>query len=147
MKRRRFTLNGWKAVAAIISAVFAALFYGVNRPQDDTDGRFRQPVLFYLKNEQTRRVLAEMAPNGAGKLNRDELKKLADASQAAQRITINSIRVRGTLREAVAEVDYLVDGKPPADGRQVRYLLLRNFGLGSWQVDRGTTAKSYYFAF
>jgi hypothetical protein len=91
--------------------------------------------------------MATFAPNGAGKLTREELQKLADASQAAQRITINSIRVRGTVLEAVAEVNYLVDGQAPPDGRPVRYLLLRQSGLGDWHVDRGTTVKSYYFAF
>jgi hypothetical protein len=149
---KRMTPSGspftsWKTLAAIGSALLATLFYGINWPQDDAGGRFQQPVLVYLQAEQTRRVLAAFAPNGVGKLNREELQKLADASQAAQRITINSLRVRGTMREAVAEVDCLVDGKPPPDGQQVRYLLLRSSGLGDWRVDRGTTVKSYYFAF
>jgi hypothetical protein len=47
----------------------------------------------------------------------------------------------------VAEVSYLVDGKTPPDGQEVRYLLLRQSGFSDWHVDRGTTVRSYYFAF
>lgn len=137
----------WRLWAGIASMLAATLFYGINWPRNDMTERFKQPVLVYLQAEQSRRVTVTFAPNGAGKLNRDELQQLADASLAAQRITINSINVRGTLREAVAEVKYLVDGKLPPDGQPVRYLLLRQSGLGDWHVDRGTTVKSYYFAF
>ena len=139
--------KSWKLLIAIGSAVAAALFYGVNRPQDGLAEQFKQPVLRYLQAEQARRVTETFAPKGADKLSREELQKLADASNAARNITINSLNVRGTLLQAVARVDFRVDGKTPPDGREVRYLLLRQSGLGDWQVDRGTTGKSYYFAF
>ena len=141
------TVSSRRVWAGLVSVLAAAAFYGINWPRNDMTERFKPPVLIYLQAEQTRRVMATFAPNGVGKLSREELQQLADASQAGQRITINSIRVRGTVLEAVAEVNYLVDGKPPPDGRPVRYLLLRQSGLGDWRVDRGTTVKSYYFAF
>ena len=140
------TNSGWKLLAAISSALAATAFYGINWPQDGLAERFQQPVLIYLQAEQSRRITAEFAPNGVSKLTHKELQKLATASAAAQRITIHSLTVRGTFREAVAQVSYRVDGQTPPDGRAVRYLLLRQSGLGDWHVDRGTTVKSYYFA-
>ena len=137
----------WKALLTLVSAVAATLLYGINWPQDGLAERFKQPVLRYLQAEQERRITAAFAPNGADKLSREELQKLAAASEAARNITIHSITVRGTLMQAVAEVDFRVDGKTPPDGREVRYLLLRQSGFGDWHVDRGTTVKSYYFAF
>lgn len=134
-------------VLVIVSMLAAAVFYGINRPQHGIVERFKQPVLIYLQSEQTRRIMATFAPDGVSKLDREELQKLSVASAAAQRITINSLNVRGTFREAVAQVSYRVDGKIPPDGREVRYLLLRQSVFGDWQVERGTTVMSYYFAF
>jgi len=143
----KLPIKGWKALLTLVSAVAATLLYGINWPQDGLAERFKQPVLRYLQAEQERRITAAFAPNGADKLSREELQKLAAASEAARNITIHSITVRGTLMQAVAEVDFRVDGKTPPDGREVRYLLLRQSGFGDWHVDRGTTVKSYYFAF
>ena len=143
----RMTLTGWKALLAIVSAIGAAALYGINWPQDSLAERFRPPVLRYLQAEQARRVTETYAPNGVNKLSREELQKLAAASATGQNITINSLKVRGTLLQAVAQVDFRVDGKTPPDGREVRYLMLRQSGFGDWHVDRGTTVKSYYFAF
>ncbi|MEI8291118.1 MAG: hypothetical protein WCH99_16755 [Verrucomicrobiota bacterium] len=141
------TFTSWKALLVIISAIAAAAFYGINWPQDGLAEQFRPPVMRYLQAEQARRVTVTFAPNGVEKLSREELKKLAGASATGQNITINSLKVRGTLLQAVAQVVFRVDGKTPPDGREVRYLLLRQSGFGDWQVDRGTTVKSYYFAF
>ena len=136
-----------EALASIGSALAAAAFYGINWPHDDLAEGFKQPVLLYLQAEQSRRITATFAPNGASKLTHEELQKLSEASEAAHRITITSLKVRGTFRKAVAQVSYLVDGKTPSDGHGVRYLLLRQAGFGDWHVDRGTTVLSYYFAF
>ena len=141
------TTKNWKLLFTIASAIIAALVYGINWPQEGMAERFRQPVMVYLQAEQSRRVTASLAPKGVDKLSREELQTLVAASESARKITINSLSVRGTLRQAVAQVIFLVDGKPPPDGQAVRYLLLRQSGFGDWHVDRGTTVMRYYFVF
>lgn len=146
MPALRMTFKGWKAVGAIASILLASLLYGINWPRNDLGPAFAKPVIAYLQAEQTRRVLAEYAPNGSASLNREQLQKYGEAAQASQRIAINSLEVRGSFRTAVARVNYSVNGNTPPDGRAVRHLLLKNSYLGGWFVDRGTTALSYYFA-
>jgi len=141
----RFT--GWKAGVAIGVLSGLAVIFGIRWPRNDLAAQFAQSVLAYLQAEQSRRVTTTFAPNGVDKLSRDELKQLGEAAVAAHKITINSLEVRGSLRTAVARVSFLVDGKTPPDGREIRYLRLRQSLFNDWRVDRGSTPLTDCLAF
>ena len=59
---------------------------------------------------------------------------------AATRVTIPTIKAKGSRREPVVRIEILVDGKPPADGQGVRYYTMRFSSITGWTMGHKVTA-------
>lgn len=69
-----------------------------------------------------------------------------DSILADQNVTFESMRAVGTRDKMVVRVEIRVNGRPPADGRAVRYYRMSYRIPRGWRIRSETSAIRYYTA-
>ncbi|MFA5138282.1 MAG: hypothetical protein WC728_03535 [Elusimicrobiota bacterium] len=144
-------LTGWKAVAAI-AVLFAVGGFQMIRPGVGFMGGGPKDVVkrWLADKYDTGRFETALAGASADMSEEAAQKLLAAAREemamSKVEITGMSARRRGD-DEYIVRVEFLVAGKPPPDGKSVRYLLVRKHDVTGWEVRFEDSAFSYYSAF
>ena len=138
-------LTGWKAVAAIVIVVIAAL-WGVASRNATLDTEAKDVVKTWVSAEYTRKALAKNFPDGKIPDDPELAQENIDELLAAGKISIPSIKARGGSGSLVVRVEVLVDGKTPPDGKSVRYYRMNHSHITGWTMDRESNKFMYYLA-
>ncbi|MBI9076920.1 MAG: hypothetical protein JEZ02_16045 [Desulfatibacillum sp.] len=142
MSETEFTLTGWKAIVAVIIAV-AVGGYSLVMRNATLDTQARDVISTWIAAEYASKALTKW--EGADYAQNPQLaEQSAEEILAATRVTIPSIKAKGSKREPIVRVKILVDGQPPADGKGTRYYKMKFSPMTGWTMGHKVTAFSYY---
>lgn len=129
-------LNG---VSAVLVVLVIAAFGGFRAltARADLDGDTRQQLEGWLVGQYTSEYLRTMDQSNP---------TAADVDSLLTRSTpeIVDLRARGTRRDMIVRTEIRVGGRPPPDGKSVRYWRMEHSQLTGWRLRREVTALSYY---
>lgn len=142
MSQVEFTLTGWKAVAAVIVVAVLAVFSLFMR-NTTLDSQGKEVIRKWVASDYARQALAKWEGTDYSK-DPDLAQQSADEILNALNVAITSIKAKGGKQEPIVRVEILVDGKPPADGKGVRYYQMKFSPITGWTMGRQVSAFSYY---
>lgn len=142
MSQSEFTLTGWKAIVAVIVAVVVG-GYTLFMRNTTLDTQARDVIRTWVAAEYTGKALSKWEGTDYAQ-NPPLAQQSADEILAATRVTIPSIKAKGSKREPIVRVEILVDGKPPGDGQGIRYYKMKFSPVMGWTMGHKVTAFSYY---
>jgi len=105
----------WLLVIGVVALLALRYLHGHALPD-----QARKTMLLRLKADYSAPVL-----DARGK---ESVQTTAQRLEAAQDVRIESVAVRGLLYPKYVQAEISVDGKPPPDGRRVRYFELDMLG-------------------
>lgn len=131
-----------KGVPALVLILAIGAFYvwRTTAARADLEQGAAQELRIWLRAEYARQYLSR-AEEG-----QPLPPALTDSILAAQNITFPSIKARGTHNDMVVRAEFLLDGKPPPDGKNVRYYRMTYSMVTGWIMKAETYAFSYYLA-
>lgn len=131
-------VRGWKAVAILLAFAGFALYTRGNAMRSlDTAAvdAIRPWIVARYSSDAMQtsggRTIEQMSPA--------EQKAYADRIVRASRVEIKSIQARGMGDNIICRVEVLVDGKPPPDGKSVRYIRMKYSNLTGWTYKNETS--------
>lgn len=143
MSEIKIRVTGWKAILVLVVAVaFVGYRYVAMRTTLATEAADELRLWLaagYIS--QGLPALQEAVERG----DREAAATQAQDLVAQERIEFASIGARGSRDDVVVRVEILVDGKPPPDGRQVRYFRMRHSLVTGWTMRYETSALAYIF--
>jgi len=134
----KLRLKGWPAVAAIV-VVAVFLGYRAVSARSALEGQQGERLRQHLQGRYTAAALPSLR-SAQG----DALPGQVDAVTSFDKIRFTDVGVKGTGKEVVVRVTISVAGKPPPDGKAVRYYRMRHQAIGGWKVVREVGALSWY---
>ncbi len=137
---KRIKLTGWKAVAALGVFLVVAIAHQtfIDRQLDEAALEKIRP---FIQGEIITSALGGRDPSD---LNKAELKKVGTAAMASNKVEFNNVTARGFGSDRILRVEITVDGKPPPDGRSVRYYRMEYSYLLGWVYHQEVTAFAYW---
>ncbi|NIM51607.1 MAG: hypothetical protein GTN62_12330 [Gemmatimonadales bacterium] len=143
MSEIKIRLTGWKAILVLVVAVaFVGYRYVAMRTTLATEAAAE------LRLWLAAGYISQGLPALQEAVERGDQEAAAAQAQnivAQERIEFTSIGARGGRDDVVVRVEILVDGKPPPDGRQVRYFRMRHSLVTGWMMRYETSALAYIF--
>lgn len=136
MPGRTMTLTGWKAVL-VLAVVVGVGGFRLKTAHTTIDTQGRASLEAWVRAEATRPILADTT----GSLV-DKGVALAKASS----VTIQSLAVRGPLRNAVVRVELSSSSALPPGTPRVRYYHMRYSQVSGWTHHGSATAMDWYLA-
>ncbi|HEX6587839.1 MAG TPA: hypothetical protein VF039_02360 [Longimicrobiales bacterium] len=135
----QFRVRGLPAVIIIVGLV---VFGGwrARAARADLETGAADEIARVLRAEFARELLGDM---GSGTPTAAD----ADALLRTQNVSFTSMRARGSTGNLVVRVRVLVDGQPPADGRDVRYFRMRYSPLTGWHLRHESNAFAWHTTF
>jgi len=91
-----------------------------------------------------REALADLEGKSYAELTQEEVETLGDNLQAASRVDIRSIQAKGHGENVVVRVEVWVDGKPPRDGKTIRYYAMNYSAVSGWTFSSEVGPLSYW---
>ncbi|MFH2202810.1 MAG: hypothetical protein ABIJ96_06835 [Elusimicrobiota bacterium] len=144
-------LKGPQAIMAVLVLIGIGGFQWVRLGVNFPTGGPAEEVKHWVVNTYHGGELEEALDEAAENLTEDAGKKVLAAAakqQALSKVEITGLSVRRSGKnEYVVRVDFLLDGRPPPDGKGQRYLRVENRSPGGWFVRHETSAFSYYSTF
>ncbi len=138
-------LKGWKAIV-ILLAFAGAWGYLHVRKQATLETEAVEAVKPWIVAACMRDALGNVKDRPLDQLTQEEIQTLNRKIKAASRVEIQSIKSRGLGEKVVVRAEVLVDGKPPRDGKTVRYYSMRYSTLLGWTYQQEVDAISYWLA-
>ncbi len=136
MAGKTVTLSGWKLVLVVLVLGSVAAFRVVTaRAQMDTQGR--DQLQRWVQAEVVRPILADTTRSVAA---RDSALLLASS------VTIKSLKVHGSLQNAVVRVELNPSPALPPGAPLVRYYRARYSQLTGWTHHGSATSLKWYLA-
>lgn len=135
----KIQLTGRKALV-VLFIVLAIGGYRYYTRQTTVDAGAKEKIQTWLFSEYARKALGKIKTEGIENLTEAEVEGVLNL----EKIQIKSIKARGRRDDVVVRVEFMVDGKPPPDGKSVRYFKMRHSLITGWSMKRNTTALSYY---
>lgn len=122
----------------VVAAVVAFVGWWAVTARAELDASAREALTQQLQAEFAREHLARV-----GRV--EELTPASvDSLLATQTVTFPSLTARGRLPEVIVRVEIRVDGRPPADAREVRYYRMSYSPITGWRIQREATAFAYH---
>lgn len=131
-------LSGWKAVVLLVGLGLLVAARYVR--EHELPHVARETIMLRLKADQSGQVFAAL---GTGPKDKAGLARMASELERAQNITIDHATTRGILWPKYVRVVTSVNGRPPADGRTVRFFTIDWAGTAQAEV----TGTRYYLSF
>lgn len=136
MSGKTVSLSGWKAVVVLIALVgFGGVRLVTARAKIDTQGR--AALEKWVQGEVIRPLLADTTRS---------LQEKGAAILKASSISIKSLEVRGSLKNAVVRVELDPSPALPAGTDLVRYYRMRYSSISGWTHQGSATELSWYLA-
>lgn len=133
----QFQLRGVPALVAVVLFALFALWRTTSARADLETGAAGE-LTQWLRAEYARERLAGITD--AGTLASGAI----DSLIATQNVTFTSIEARGAPDDMIVRIVIQVDGRPPADGREVRYYRMSHSTINGWRLRGETTALAYW---
>ncbi len=142
MSQMEIRLTGWKAVLAVVIAL-AVMAYGVFARNTTLDTQAKEVIRQWVAAEYAGKALHKWEGVDYSK-NQELAEQSANEILAALKVTIPSIKAKGSKTEPVVRVEILVDGKPPPDGKNTRYYKMNFSSITGWTMGYESSAFFYY---
>ena len=140
-----FHVRGWKAVVILVAA--GALWgYRQWSSRKTLDTEALEAIRPWIVAQYMSAALRETKNISLESLSQQEKEAYADKLLASGKVEIQSIKAHGLVDNTVVRVEFLVDGRPPPDGKSVRYYRMKYSMLLGWTYDREVDAVSYWLA-
>lgn len=136
-------VHGWKAIAVLLVAAALGVFYQV-RMRSTLSTEAVEKLRPFIVARVAGDALREMGGRSFEEMSPGERDALAARLPAADRVEIRSISAHGTGERVVVRAEVLVDGKPPPDGKTLRYYSMHYSTLMGWSFDQEVGALSYW---
>jgi hypothetical protein len=139
-------ITGWKAIPVLVVILLIGGYrYYAMRASLDTEAK--QLIRERILTDSMRNWVGELEERDPASMTPEEAARNVDGFLRLKKIDIVSMEARGRGDRVVVRVEITVDGKPPPDGRNVRYFRMRHSMLTGWRIKRETTALSYHLTF
>lgn len=144
MAEMRIELTGWKAILAAVLFVcmFVVRVY-LHVPKVPDEGR--EELRTWLVKDYTGRGPKDLAQRVADYRAGKPVQPL-DIPAVLPDVELVSVSAHGLRSAMVVRTEISVDGGPPPDGQQVRYLFLTTKYEGGWMVLSESDSYRYYRA-
>ena len=138
------TLRGWQAGAAALALLILVIAH-----QAFIGRKLDRQAIEGLKPHLKGRILSQALDNRPwNKLSDAEKKEFSDlaVSMTNPEIDLNNVSARGFGSRRVVRVEVSLQGKPPPDGRTVRYFSMEYSLLFGWIYRQEVGPLSYWLA-
>ena len=144
MRKFRVKIRGWAALAVLLGFGGFWLFFQwrMRTTLDSEAVAALKPLIAGRLMDQAFREYSGRSPE---QLSPEEQEALGKRLQAARRVEIKSIKAHGLGEHIVVRVEVRVDGKPPADGKTVRYYVMYYSTVLGWTFLQEVGPLAYWF--
>ena len=147
MSEIKMQLKGTNAiiVLVVLIGIFGYKYYSAQSTLA-TEGA--DELKFWLSGEYKTNALADFKSFESKVENPKDIEKRALKIIDAGKVEFLSLKARGASKDIIVRAEISVNGKPPENGKAVRYFRMEYSMLtGKWYVRRETTAFSYQSKF
>ena len=125
------TLRGWKALIPLVAFV-AWIAFNYQRVHATLDTKAMESLRPWIVGHYTSAAMADTNGKSFDQMTGEEREAYSRKIANAGKVEIKSIQARGTGNNVICRVEVLVDGKPPPDGKSVRYFRMSYSNLIGW---------------
>jgi anti-sigma-K factor RskA len=138
----KIRVTGWKAIVVLLLAA-AFVGYRYRAVQTTLETGAADELRFWLAAEymaQGLPALEDAVERGDAAAAEEQAREIV----ARDRIEFTDMSARGAPDDLAVRVRIRVDGRPPPDGREVRYFRMQHSTVTGWRMRRETTKLGYY---
>lgn len=138
-------LKGWKAVVALIIIGSGWVLWRLNMESTFDTGAV-ETLKPWIRADFARKVLKDAGTTSVDTMSEAEAEAFTSRLLAAHNVELDVQTAHGSGERVVLKVEVMVDGKPPPDGKTIRYYSMRYSAITGWSYNRETDAVAYWLA-